>query len=89
MGQNIGKTIRQIRECKELKQEYIAKNLDITQQGYSKIEKGSAPISPYIEKIAELLNFEDEEELQKFIQFIGNRCIIDAFKTYLKNNGQI
>ena len=39
MSQNISETIRLIRESKGYSQEYMASQLNITQQAYSRLEK--------------------------------------------------
>ena len=41
----IGNKIKNIRELKNLTQEYLAEKLDISQAAYSKMEKGDTKIS--------------------------------------------
>ena len=41
----IGEAIRHIREMKNLTQEHMARELDMTQQGYGRIEKGVTDVS--------------------------------------------
>jgi transcriptional regulator with XRE-family HTH domain len=72
---NLGNNIRKIRELKNFKQESIAKSLNITTQGYSKIERNETDITfSKLIKIAEIL----EVEISDIINFNE--------KTYLIQN---
>ncbi|TAE73125.1 MAG: helix-turn-helix domain-containing protein [Bacteroidetes bacterium] len=54
---NVGEKIKKIREFRNFTQDYMAKQLDITQAGYSRIEANLVDI-PFsrIEQIAKVLN---------------------------------
>jgi transcriptional regulator with XRE-family HTH domain len=55
----IGTKIRKLREQKEFTQEYVAKKLDMTTAGYSKIEREVSGINmDKLSKIAKILDFE-------------------------------
>lgn len=78
----IGYKIKNIRELKNLTQEYMAEKLDISQAAYSKLEKGTTKISQdKLEKIAEVLeinpnditNFDNQKVLNSYNNsIIGN-----------------
>jgi len=65
---NLGQKVERIRECKGLKQEYVANQLGISQQTYSKIEQQDEIEQEILVKIAAILqvspeaikNFDDE-----------------------------
>jgi transcriptional regulator with XRE-family HTH domain len=53
---NIGNNIKQIRELKNLTQEYVAEEVAVSQSTYSRIENGTAPIKiDILQRIAEVL----------------------------------
>ena len=53
---NIGEKIRRVRESKDFSQEYIATNLNISSQAYSKIERGETKMDlDRLQKIADIL----------------------------------
>lgn len=75
--QGIEEKIRNIRELKNLTQEYMADKLGITQAGYSKIESGTTKLSySKIENISKILGVEIEELLafdsQKYFNSFNN-----------------
>lgn len=56
---DLGNNIRKIRELRNFKQEAIAKQLNMTPQGYSKIERNESDITiTKLSKIAEILEVE-------------------------------
>lgn len=63
---NIGKKIRKIRELKNLKQEFIASELNMSIRGYSKIENEETQIT--INRLVEIANVLDVDPLE-IIQF--------------------
>ncbi|MDM1513733.1 helix-turn-helix domain-containing protein [Myroides odoratimimus] len=75
--QGIEDKIRNIRELKNLTQEYVAERLGMTQAGYSKIESGATKLSyNKIESISKVLEIEVEELLafdsQKYFNSFNN-----------------
>ena len=73
----IEEKIRNIRELKNLTQEYVAERLGMTQAGYSKIESGVTKLSySKIENISKILEVEVEELLafdsQKYFNSFNN-----------------
>lgn len=73
----IEEKIKNIREIKNLTQEYMAEKLGITQAGYSKIESGATKISySKIVDISKILGVEVEELLafdsQKYFNSFNN-----------------
>lgn len=77
----IGDKIRNIRELKNLTQEYMAGKLGITQAGYSKIETGTtkvsysklADISKILEvEVDDLLAFDSQKYFNSFNNIKGN-----------------
>jgi transcriptional regulator with XRE-family HTH domain len=61
---NIGQKIKKIREIKGFKQDYMADNLEITQQSYSNIESNKIDVSfSKIEQIAKLFGMRLEDLL--------------------------
>ncbi len=45
MSINIGQSVKKFRELRNFTQEYMAEQLSISQQGYSKIERGEGEVS--------------------------------------------
>ncbi|WP_353099650.1 helix-turn-helix transcriptional regulator [Myroides odoratus] len=75
--QGVEEKIRNIRELKNLTQEYVADKLGMTQAGYSKIESGATKLSySKIESISKILDVEVEELLafdsQKYFNSFNN-----------------
>lgn len=69
--------IRNLRELKNLTQEYMAEKLGITQAGYSKIESGATKLTyNKIEEISKVLGVQTEELLafdsQKYFNSFNN-----------------
>ena len=59
---NIGTKIKNIRELKNYTQEFMAKKLQMTQAGYSKLERGETDIAySKIEEVAKALGVTTEE----------------------------
>jgi transcriptional regulator with XRE-family HTH domain len=72
MKNSVGKKIKKLRELRNYTQSYMAIELDITQQGYSKIEKEGRLTVDQLDRIASILNVDsayilnfDEEQLLK------------------------
>ena len=58
----IGNKIKNIRELKNLTQEYMAERLDISQSAYSKLEKGDIKVSQEkLSQIADILEVKPED----------------------------
>ena len=57
---NLGQKVERIRECKGLKQEYVASILGISQQMYSKIEQQDEIEEETLNKIAGILEVSSE-----------------------------
>lgn len=73
----IGEKIRNVRELKNLTQEYMANQLGITQAGYSKIETGTTKVTySKLEEISKILDIRVEELLtfdsQKYFNSFNN-----------------
>lgn len=73
----ISEKIKNIRELKNLTQEYVAKKLDMTQAGYSKLESGKTDITfSQLEDIAKVLGVSVEDLIafdnQKFFHSFNN-----------------
>ena len=58
MKNNVGQKIKKLRELRNFTQTYMAIELDMTQQGYSKIEKDGKLTVHQLEKIAQILKVE-------------------------------
>jgi transcriptional regulator with XRE-family HTH domain len=58
MKNNVGQKIKKLRELRNYTQTYMAIELDITQQGYSKIEKEGRLTVDQLDKIAAILKVE-------------------------------
>lgn len=62
LKKQLGKRIKELREQKNLSQEYIAERLDINPANYWRIENGvSYPKPENLEKICEILNVKAHE----------------------------
>lgn len=73
----IGNKIKNIRELKNLTQEYMAERLDISQTAYSKLERGETKVSDEkLSQIASVLEVRPEEikafDSQKYFNSVGN-----------------
>jgi len=73
----IGNNIKNIRELKNLTQEFVAEKLDISQSAYSRLEKGEIKISKEkLVQIAEVLEVKPEDikefDSQKYFNSITN-----------------
>lgn len=79
----IGYKIKSIRELKNLTQEYMAEQLDISQDAYSKLEKGTTKISQdKLDKIAEVLEINPED-----ISDFDNQKILNSYyNSSIRNN---
>jgi transcriptional regulator with XRE-family HTH domain len=80
MKNSVGKKIKKLRELRNYTQSYMAIELDITQQGYSKIEKEGRLTVDQLDRIASILNVDsayilnfDEEQLLKDVNSLLNR----------------
>lgn len=73
----IGNKIKNIRELKNLTQEYVAEKLDISQAAYSKLESGETKVSKEkLVQIAEALEVTPEDiksfDSEKYFNNVGN-----------------
>ena len=72
----IGHKIKNIRELKNLTQDYMAERLDISQSAYSKLEKESNISDEKLQQIAEVLEVKPEDikefDSQKYFNSITN-----------------
>lgn len=72
----IGHKIKNIRELKNLTQEYMAERLDISQSAYSKLEKESNISDEKLQQIAEALEVKPEDiksfDSKKYFNNVGN-----------------
>ncbi|NMR34942.1 helix-turn-helix transcriptional regulator [Chryseobacterium aquaticum] len=73
----IGNNIKNIRELKNLTQEFVAEKLDISQSAYSRLEKGEIKISKEkLVQIAEVLEVKPEDikefDGQKYFNSFNN-----------------
>jgi len=84
---NIGQKIKKIREIKGFKQDYMADNLEITQQSYSNIESNKIDVSfSKIEQIAKLFGMRLEDLLTFDERVVFN---LNAQHTSASNTGDI
>ncbi|KAF2514994.1 helix-turn-helix transcriptional regulator [Flavobacterium foetidum] len=75
MKTSIGNKIKSIRELKNYTQQYVAEQLEMTQAGYSKIERGTASLS--IEKL-EQLSVILELPIESIINFEKSSYFVEA-----------
>ncbi|MBB4807089.1 transcriptional regulator with XRE-family HTH domain [Chryseobacterium defluvii] len=72
----IGHKIKNIRELKNLTQEYMAERLDISQSAYSKLEKESNISDEKLQQIAEALEVKPDDimafDSQKYFNSFNN-----------------
>ncbi len=70
---HIGHKLKKLRELKNLTQEYVANQLEITQSNYSRIENNEIELSlNKLEKIADVLEMKPEEILAFDEKYIFN-----------------
>jgi transcriptional regulator with XRE-family HTH domain len=73
MSIEIGKNVKKFRELRNFTQEYMAEQLAISQQGYSKIERGEGEVAfSKIEQIAKILNIRIKELIEFDEKYIFN-----------------
>ncbi len=85
----IGHKIKMIREQRNLKQEFIANELGISQKQYSLIESNQTKLTvSRLIQIAKIINIEPEELLKNdtFVQNNYNNPINKAAQNYYENN---
>ena len=81
----IGNKIKNIRELKNLTQEYLAEKLYISQAAYSKMEKGDNKISQNkLNKIAEILEVNPDD-----ITDFDNKKVLNSYNPIKGNNSNI
>lgn len=73
----IGNKIKNIRELKNLTQEFVAEKLDVSQAAYSRMESGETKINDEkLKQIAEVLELKPEDikafDSQKYFNSVGN-----------------
>jgi len=72
----LGHKIKNIRELKNLTQEFVAEKLDISQSAYSKIERETKMSDEKLAQIADALEVKPEDILafdsQKYFNSVGN-----------------
>jgi transcriptional regulator with XRE-family HTH domain len=69
----IGQKIKKLRELKNLNQQYVAKEVGMTQGAYSKIEQGDSDLSySKLEKISEALGLKPEDVISFNDQMVFN-----------------
>lgn len=73
----VGEKIKKIRELRNFTQEYMADRLEMTQAGYSKIERGQTDLSmSKLDEIAKILEVRVEDiitfDQQKFFNSFNN-----------------
>ena len=84
--QTISQKIKNIRELKNLTQDYMAEQLGITQAGYSKIETGQTDITySKMEEIAKIL----EVSVEGLVRFDEQRYFNSFNNVEGSNNGAI
>lgn len=89
---NTGNSIKKIRELKNLKQEYVATQLGISQQQYSEIERNKVDIKESrLREIAQILEVKPEDILtfddrQVFNIFENQNSTVNG--TFIQNSDQ-
>lgn len=78
--------IRNIRELKNLTQEYMAERLGITQAGYSKIENGGTKLS--YSKLVDIANI-FEIEVEELLSFDSQKYFNSFNNVKGSNNGSV
>lgn len=75
MDKNIGHKVRQIRELKNLTQEYMADRLGMSQRGYSKVERDEVKLDwERITQIAKVFDMEPMDLVSFDDNLIFNNC---------------
>ena len=82
----IGNKIKNIRELKNLTQDYMAERLDISQAAYSKLEKGDIKVSP--EKLSEISKILDVKP-EDILEFDSQKYFNSFNNVKGSNNGSI
>jgi transcriptional regulator with XRE-family HTH domain len=79
----IGERIREVREKRNFTQEYMADELNITPNGYGKIERGESSVNfDKLQKIAEILKV----KLNDLIDLGGTNTSFDYSDSKIDNN---
>lgn len=87
MEVNIGNKIRKLRELKGFTQDYMARELAISQRSYSKIENNDIKLDwKRIENISRILEIEPLELISFDDSFIFNNCSQSGKIQTLNNN---
>jgi len=81
---DVQEKIKNIRELKNLTQEYVAEKLGITQAAYSKIESGTTKIS--YDKLFQISNILDIE-IQELLNFDSQKIFNNLNNVKGNNNG--
>jgi transcriptional regulator with XRE-family HTH domain len=87
----LGNKIKKIRELQNLKQEFVAQKLNMTQQNYSKLENNQGTISnERLNKIANIFNMksEDIENFDEKVIFANNTFSFSENSTNISYNQQ-
>lgn len=81
----VGFKIKKLRELKDLSQEYMAKELNLSQQSYSRLERGETQINyERLEKIADILKMKLED-----ITSFDENMVFNNINSQHINNGHI
>lgn len=82
----VGKKIKKLRELRNLKQDWVAEQLGLTQSGYSKIENGEVDVPvEKLEQISKILNVRPEDILtfdENMVFNVMNNKTINGFVIY-------
>ncbi len=82
---DIYRKIRKIREYRELSQEYMASKLSISQNSYSKVERGKSKITiDRFEKICKILHVDSQAVL-----VANERNLLQVINTHSDNNALV
>ena len=83
---NIGNNIKKIRELKNLSQNYMAEQLEVSQKTYSNIENSGNDISfALVEKIATIFKI----SVKKVIELNTDVMLSDVQETHLSDRNEI
>ena len=83
---NIGEKIRELREKRNFTQEFMAQELDLTPNGYGKIERGDSKVTfDKLEKIANILKI----KLADLIDLNGTAPNLDFYENKIENNHNV
>jgi transcriptional regulator with XRE-family HTH domain len=87
MGRDIGNKVRQIRELKNLTQEYMADKLGMSQRGYSKLERDEVKLDwERITQIAKVFEMEPMDLVSFDDNLIFNNCTQSGKANIINNN---